>query len=98
MATDVYANGMDIACKAGDAKVVAAFPDVCLSPPSPPAGPIPIPYPNSSFSRDMQNGSTKVTIGGQPVMCNPSTNDVLKMPRGSGGQERWYASGLVDLG
>jgi hypothetical protein len=68
MGCDVFANGDEIACKAGDGKVIAAFPDVCLSPPSPPAGPIPIPYPNTSFSRDMQNGSTTVMIKGQEVM------------------------------
>ncbi len=64
----VFANSNAIACKAGDSKVIAAFPDVCLSPPSPPAGPVPIPYPNTSFSKDMQNGSKTVMIGGQEVM------------------------------
>lgn len=68
MGCDVYANGDEIACKAGDGKVIAAFPDVCLSPPSPPAGPVPVPYPNSSFSKDMKNGSTTVKIKGEPVM------------------------------
>lgn len=40
MGCEVYANGDEIACKAGDGKVIAAFPDVCLTPPAPPAGPI----------------------------------------------------------
>lgn len=66
--TQVYANGNEIASQSGDGKVVAAFPDVCMSPPPPPAGPVPVPYPNSSFSRDMKNGSKSVTIGGKPVM------------------------------
>ena len=68
MGKNVFANGMAIACKKGDAKVIAAFPDVCLSPPSPPAGPVPIPYPDTSFSKDMQNGSKTVKIGSGPVM------------------------------
>ena len=68
MGSDVYANNNAISCKSGDGKVVAAFPDTCLSPPPPPAGPVPVPYPNSSFSRDMKEGSTTVKIGGQPVM------------------------------
>lgn len=68
MSNDVYANGNAIACKAGDDKVIAAMPDVCLSPPSPPAGPIPVPYPNTSFSKDMQNGSKTVQINGKEVM------------------------------
>lgn len=68
MSCDVYANGDEIACKAGDNKVIAAMPDVCLSPPSPPAGPVPVPYPNTSFSKDIQDGSKTVKINGQPVM------------------------------
>lgn len=32
MGCKVYANGDEIACKAGDGKVIAAFPDVCLTP------------------------------------------------------------------
>jgi hypothetical protein len=68
MSCDVYANGDEIACKVGDNHVIAAMPDVCLSPPSPPAGPVPVPYPNTSFSKDMQNGSKTVLIGDQEVM------------------------------
>jgi hypothetical protein len=68
MACEVYADGAEIACKAGGGKVIASFPDVCLSPPSPPAGPIPVPYPNTSFSKDMKDGSKTVKIGGQEVM------------------------------
>lgn len=68
MNCEVYANGDEIACKAGDGKVIAAFPDVCLTPPPPPAGPIPIPYPDSSFSKDMQSGSKTVQIKGKEVM------------------------------
>jgi uncharacterized Zn-binding protein involved in type VI secretion len=67
MGKKVYANGMEIAHKAGEAKVMAAFPDVCLSPPPPPAGPVPVPYPNTSFAKDLQQGSKTVTIGGKPL-------------------------------
>jgi Domain of unknown function (DUF4150) len=70
---EVYANGDEIACKAGDGKVIAAFPDVCLTPPPPPAGPIPVPYPDTSFSKDMQNGSKTVQIKGQEVMLKDSS-------------------------
>ena len=68
MSNEVFANGNEIACKSGADKVIAAFPDVCLSPPSPPAGPIPIPYPNTSFSKDMKKGSKSVKINGKEVM------------------------------
>lgn len=67
MGKKVFANGMEVAHKAGDGKVIAAFPDVCLSPPPPPTGPVPVPYPNTSFARDLQNGSSTVKIGGKPV-------------------------------
>lgn len=68
MGCNVYANGNEIACKAGGGKVVAAFPDVCLSPPSPPAGPIPVPYPDTSFAKDTKNGSKTVKIKRKEVM------------------------------
>jgi uncharacterized Zn-binding protein involved in type VI secretion len=67
MGKKVFANGMEIAHQAGDAKVMAAFPDVCMSPPPPPAGPIPVPYPNTSLAKDLKQGSTSVTIGGKPL-------------------------------
>lgn len=67
MGKNVFANGMEIAHKAGGGKVIAAFPDVCLSPPPPPAGPVPVPYPNTSFAKDLKQGSTTVKIGGKPL-------------------------------
>ena len=67
MAKDVYANGNAIAGQVGGGKVVAAFPDVCNSPPPPPTGPIPVPYPCSSFSKDLKKGSKQVKIAGKPA-------------------------------
>ncbi len=67
MSHEVYAGGWEIAAKAGMNKSIARFPDVCLSPPSPPAGPIPIPYPNTSFSSDLKKGSKTVELGGKPA-------------------------------
>jgi hypothetical protein len=71
---NVFANGMEVACKAGAAKVICAFPDVCLSPPSPPAGPIPIPYPVTSLDTDTAEGSRTVQIGGEEVMLKSTSN------------------------
>jgi hypothetical protein len=68
MGNEVFANTNEISCKSGDGKVIACFPDVCLSPPSPPAGPIPVPYPVSSFSSDAANGSKTVKIAGKEIM------------------------------
>jgi uncharacterized Zn-binding protein involved in type VI secretion len=67
MGKKVFANGMEIAHKSGDAKVMAAFPDVCLSPPPPPTGPVPVPYPNTSFAKDLKEGSSTVKIGKKPL-------------------------------
>jgi len=73
MGCEVYANNMTIACKAADGKSIAATPDVCLSPPSPPAGPIPIPYPNTAMASDTTNGSKTVQINGQEVMLKDTS-------------------------
>lgn len=58
---------MEISGKATPHNVVASMPDVCLSPPSPPAGPIPIPYPNFAQASDTTDGSKTVKIGGKEV-------------------------------
>ncbi len=70
MTNEVYANGMEIACKAGAGKVIAAFPDVCMTPPENPATPpgIPVPYPNTGFSSDTTDGSKNVKISDKEVM------------------------------
>jgi len=68
MANQVYANNREVSCKAADGKSICAFPDVCLSPPSPPAGPIPIPYPNTGLASDTTDGSKTVKISGKEVM------------------------------
>src|SRR5690348_2223219 len=67
MGHEVYANGWEIAGNADMNKSIARFPDVCLSPPAPPAGPIPVPYPDTSFSSDLKEGSQTVSLGGQPA-------------------------------
>jgi len=70
MANQVFANGMEIACKAGSGKVIAAFPDVCMTPPENPATPpgVPIPYPNTAMESDTTDGSKKVKISDDEIM------------------------------
>ena len=70
MANHVYANGMEISCKAGQGKSICAFPDVCFTPPQTPATPpgVPIPYPNTGMDSDTTDGSKSVQISGQEVM------------------------------
>ncbi|NVJ24189.1 DUF4150 domain-containing protein [Myxococcus sp. AM011] len=91
---EVYANGHEIAAQAGGGKVTAAFPDVCLSPPAPPAGPIPVPYPNSSFSKDMKNGSKSVMIGGKPVMLRDQSYYATS-PLGDEAATRNFGAGVI---
>ncbi|MEE9129613.1 MAG: PAAR-like domain-containing protein [Phycisphaerales bacterium] len=70
MANDVFANGREISCKAGDGKSICAFPDVCFTPPENPATPpgVPIPYPNTGMASDTTSGSKTVKISGKEVM------------------------------
>jgi len=62
MKTNVFANDNEICCKASDGKSCLPPMDVCMSPPGPAAGPIPIPYPNTTFAKDLANGSTTVFV------------------------------------
>src|SRR5205809_999485 len=70
MANEVYANNMEVACKAGQGKSICAFPDVCFTPPQTPATPpgVPIPYPNTGMDSDTTDGSKTVQISGKEVM------------------------------
>jgi len=66
----VYANNMEVSCKAANGKSICAFPDVCFTPPQTPATPpgVPIPYPNTGMASDCTDGSSSVKISGQEVM------------------------------
>jgi len=70
VSNQVYANGMEVACKAAAGKSICAFPDVCFTPPLTPATPpgVPIPYPNTGMASDTSDGSTSVKISNQEVM------------------------------
>jgi hypothetical protein len=73
LSNDVFVNGMEVSCKAANSKSPCAFPDVCLSPPSPPAGPIPIPYPNTGMASDTSDGSRTVKVTGQEAMLQDTS-------------------------
>ena len=70
MANAVFANGRELACKAGSGKTICAFPDVCMTPPENPATPpgVPVPYPNTAMASDTTEGSRDVQISGQEIM------------------------------
>jgi hypothetical protein len=70
MANKVFANNMEVACKAASGKSIAAFPDVCMTPPENPATPpgVPIPYPNTGMASDMTDGSKTVKISNKEIV------------------------------
>lgn len=69
MSNSVFVNGREVSCKAGSGKSIAAFPDVCFTPPQTPATPpgVPIPYPNTGMASDTDGGTKKVKISGKEV-------------------------------
>lgn len=91
MSMKVFANGREIAGKASDGKSIACFPDVCMSPPPPIAGPVPIPYPNTAFASDTTSGSKTVKLHGKEAMLKDksffkkSTGDEPATPNLGGG-------------
>lgn len=66
----VFINGRSATHK-GDGQVnTSAVPDVCKTPS--PGGPVPIPYVNVAKDGDLAQGSTSVTIAGNPVALQNS--------------------------
>nr|WP_239578235.1 DUF4150 domain-containing protein [Archangium primigenium] len=94
MGNNAYANGRSISCKTGSGQVTAAFPDVCLSPPGPPAGPVPIPYPISSSASDMTSGSKTVLIGGKEAMLRDKS--YFKKSTGDEAATKSFGQGVVN--
>jgi hypothetical protein len=74
MGSNVFANGREVSASKDDTHVLGAMPDICLSPPSPPAGPIPIPYPNFAQASDTADGSRTVQVGGDQAGLKSSSN------------------------
>ena len=84
---DIIVNMMT-AVHASSSGVSIAFPDVCKTP-IPPAGPVPIPYPNIAMSSDAASEAKKVKFEGAKIMVKGSN---FKM---SSGDEAGSAQGLV---
>jgi hypothetical protein len=86
MANDVFANGREISCRAGDGKSICAFPDVCFTPPQTAVTPpgVPVPYPNTGLAGDTTDGSRSVMISGKEVMLKNKSYFKKKYRRRSG--------------
>jgi hypothetical protein len=65
----VFANGLEISGKSTQGKTIAAFPDVCFTPPENPATPpgVPVPYPSFGMASDTDKGTGTVKIKGETV-------------------------------
>lgn len=64
MSGNVYANSRELSAEKDGTHISGAMPDVCLSPPGPPAGPIPIPYPNFAQASQTARGARSVQVNG----------------------------------
>jgi uncharacterized Zn-binding protein involved in type VI secretion len=72
MGNSVYAEGMGFFHKGSGGQGIAPG-DVCLSPPPPPAGPVPVPYVNMLSASDLIKGSKSVKIQGNPTALESSS-------------------------
>lgn len=72
MALTVFAEGMGLFHKGSGGKGIAPG-DVCLSPPPPPAGPLPVPYVNLCNAADLTEGSRSVKVDGEPTALEDSS-------------------------
>ncbi|HXT30760.1 MAG TPA: DUF4150 domain-containing protein [Vicinamibacterales bacterium] len=93
MSSSVFANGREISAKKQANQSIAAMPDPCLSPPSPPAGPVPIPYPNFSQASDTSNGTKTVKIQGGEAGIKDSSD--YSTSKGNEAATRTLGMGVV---
>jgi hypothetical protein len=93
MGKNVFANGREVSAKKDGNRSIAAMPDVCLSPPSPPAGPIPIPYPNTAQASDTSDGSKTVKVGGDEAGLKNSS--CYKKSNGDEAATKSFGMGVV---
>jgi uncharacterized Zn-binding protein involved in type VI secretion len=81
MGLTVYAQNMGFFHKGSGGKGIAPG-DVCMTPPPPPAGPIPVPYVNIAQASDLTKGSKTVKIDGEPT----ALEDVSECSTSSGNE------------
>ncbi len=93
MSGKVFANGLGVACKVSKGKTIAAFPDPCWSPPSPPAGPVVIPYANTAYTKHLSKGSKSVLIKEKPIAQKDKS--FLKTSTGNEAATKAFGQGLI---
>lgn len=73
MGATVFAEKMGLFHKGSSGQGIGPA-DVCLTPPPPPAGPVPVPYVNIVSSGDLAAGSKSVKIQGEPTALEDASN------------------------
>jgi Domain of unknown function (DUF4150) len=86
----VFAESMGFFHKGSGGKGVAPG-DACLSPPPPPAGPLPVPYVNMLQASDLAKGSKSVKIQGEPT----ALEDASEISTSSGNEAGTQGGGVV---
>ena len=90
MACTVFAENMGFFSKGSGGKGIAPG-DVCLTPPTPPAGPLPIPYVNMLQASDLAKGSSTVKIDGEPT----ALEDASEISTSSGNEPATQGGNVV---
>lgn len=90
MGCTVFAENMGLFHRGSGGKGVAPG-DVCLTPPPPPGGPIPVPYVNLLQASDLTKGSITVMIDGEPT----ALEDASEVSTSSGDEAGNQGGGVV---
>jgi len=90
MGCTVFAEKMGWFHKGSDGKGIAPG-DVCLTPPPPPAGPLPVPYVNMLFASDLTKGSKSVKADGNPTCLE----DVSEIATSTGNEPGTQGGGVI---
>ncbi len=85
MGLTVFAENMGFFHKGSGGKGIAPG-DVCLTPPPPPAGPVPVPYVNMLSASDLTKGSKSVKIDGEPTALENSSEIMMSTGDEAGAQ------------
>ena len=88
MSVTININNLTLCHKGSNGITKATLPDVCKTPS--PGGPVPIPYPNIAFSRDLMKGTTTIKADGGN-MCAKYGSEFFK----STGDEPGTLGGVV---
>lgn len=85
MGSTVFAEGMGFFHQGSGGKGIAPG-DVCLSPPPPPTGPVPVPYVNMLSASDLVQGSKSVKVQGTPTALEDSSHVATSTGNEAGNQ------------